>query len=80
MHGQSGIAKPVAQFGDLGFIAVVEMLRRAEDFDGGDSGAFDAVEPGRSEAVVDDRVRGDHSGHMVSFRAKNETGGTACPT
>ena len=38
-----GIAKPVAQFGDLRLVAVVQVLPRAEDLDGGNARVLNSV-------------------------------------
>ena len=38
---QLGIAEPVAEFGDLRLVAIVQVLARAEDLHRGDSGLLD---------------------------------------
>ncbi len=52
------IAEPVAQFADLRFVAVIQMLRRAEDLDRRNPRAIHAVQPGSGQPVVDDDVCG----------------------
>ena len=47
---QLRIAEPVAEFGDLRLVAIVQMLAGAEDLDRGDAGVPDAVEPDGSSA------------------------------
>ncbi len=42
---QIRIAEPVAQFGDLRAVAIVQMLPRAENLHGGDARVLDLVQP-----------------------------------
>src|SRR5665213_4585291 len=63
MQFETRIAEPVAEFGHLGLVAVIEMLRRAEDFNTSDTCAFHPVEPRGGQAVIDDGVAGNHSDH-----------------
>jgi hypothetical protein len=44
----------VAEFGDLGFIAIIEMLPRAENFYRGDSGLLDFAKQRRCQPVIDE--------------------------
>jgi hypothetical protein len=54
---QLGIAKPVAKLGDLGAVAVIQVLTRNKYFDLGNAGIPDAIEPNRSKAIIDEQVR-----------------------
>ena len=64
-----GIAEPVAEFGDLGGVAPVEMLFGAEYFNGGDVGALHAKpRPGGGQPVIDDDVRGEGAIHFLLSR------------
>ena len=47
---QIGIAEPVAQFGDLRLIAIIQVLARAEDLHRGDPGLLDFAEQRRWSA------------------------------
>src|SRR4051812_7999105 len=45
MHGQFRIAKPVAKFGDLRLIAIIDVLTGTEDFDCGKARFPNPLEP-----------------------------------
>jgi hypothetical protein len=63
MELQVRVAKPVAQFGDLGAIAVVQVLPRAEDFHGRNPRALNLVELRNRQPVTDEQVRGKNVMH-----------------
>jgi hypothetical protein len=63
MQFDLGIAKPVAQFVDLRFVAIVQVLACAEDFHQRDSGVPDAVEPLRGEVMIDEQMCGESALH-----------------
>jgi hypothetical protein len=52
-----GVAEPVAQFGDLRLVVVVEVLAGAENLDRGDAGLPDPSEQGGGQAVINEYVR-----------------------
>ena len=62
---QLGIAEPVAQFGDLRLVAIVQVLARAEDLHGGNSGLLDSARAAPRQPVVDEQVRGQYVIHQV---------------
>ena len=62
---QIGIAEPVAEFGDLRLIAIIEVLATAEDFHCGDSGLLNSAEQGRRQPVIDEQMGGEYVIHRV---------------
>ncbi len=58
-----GIAKPVPQFGDLRFVAIVQMLARAEDLDQRNAGVPDAIQPDGGQAMFDEEMRREGADH-----------------
>ena len=63
MQLQVRIAKPVAQFGDLGAIAVVQVLPRAEDLHGRNARVLHLVELRNRQPMIDKQVRGKNVMH-----------------
>jgi hypothetical protein len=47
----------VAEFRDLSFIVIIQMLARAKDLDRGDPGLLDSCQQRRSQAMVDEQMR-----------------------
>ena len=62
---QLGIAEPVAEFGDLRLVAIVQVLARAENLDRGNAGLLDSAEQRRRQPVIDEQVRGEYVIHLV---------------
>src|ERR1700730_6524179 len=64
MELQFGIAKPVAEFGDLGFVRIVQVLPRAENLYRADTRLLDPAEQCHGEPVVDEQVRRQKMIHL----------------
>ena len=62
---QIGIAEPVAQFGDLRLIAIIQVLARAENLYRGDSGVLNFSEQRGCQPVIDEQMRGQYVIHRV---------------
>ena len=56
MKFEFGIAEPVAEFGDLRLVAIIQVLTRAEDLDCADTGLLDSAEQGRRQAMIHEQV------------------------
>jgi hypothetical protein len=70
MQLQLRIAKPVAKFGDLRLIPIIQMLPRAKNLHGRNSRLPDSIQPNGVQTMIDKQVRGENVVHSrsVSFR------------
>ena len=65
MQLQFGIAKPVAQLGDLRAIAIVQVLARAENLHRRDARLMDLIQPDGGQPMIHEQVRRQNVMHPV---------------
>ena len=68
MELQLRIAKPVAEFGDLRAVAIIQMLAGAEDLHQRNARVPDPLEPDRGQAVVDEQMSGERAMHIGAIK------------
>src|SRR5687767_1751785 len=59
----------MAQLGDLAAVVIVDVLSRAKNLDGGNTGLHRFMKPGHRQPLVHAHVRGENAIHKLFFRA-----------